>query len=189
VRCDNLPVTGGCGECARKIDGEQMLWRSRSSITLLGAIALLLASGIANAATVVALGASNTFGKGVSRSQAYPAQLEALLRARGISVHVVNAGINGNTTGEMLARLNSAVPRGTSVVILQPGGNDRRKGVTDQTAAIESRLSAMGVKLVMLDNGMLHGLPHQPDGQHLTPEGYHMLAEALVGQVAAALGK
>jgi acyl-CoA thioesterase-1 len=47
----------------------------------------------------------------------------------------------------------------------------------------------MGVKLVMLDNGMLRGLPHQPDGQHLTPEGYHMLAEALVGQVAAALGK
>jgi acyl-CoA thioesterase I len=93
------------------------------------------------------------------------------------------------TTGEMLARLDSAVPRGTSVVILQPGGNDRRKGASDQTTAIESRLSAMGVKLVMLDNGMLRGLPHQPDGQHLTPEGYHMLAEALVGQVATALGK
>jgi len=141
----------------------------------------------------VALGASNTFGKGVSRGQAYPAQLEAMLRARGISAHVVNAGVNGNTTGEMLARLDSAVPGGTSVVILQPGGNDRRKGASDQTAAIETRietrLSAMGVKLVMLDNGMLRGLPHQPDGQHLTPEGYHMLAEALVGQVAAALGK
>jgi acyl-CoA thioesterase-1 len=43
----------------------------------------LLLGGVAHAATVVALGASNTFGKGVSRSQAYPAQLEALLRARG----------------------------------------------------------------------------------------------------------
>jgi hypothetical protein len=41
----------------------------------------LLLGGVAHAATVVALGASNTFGKGVSRSQAYPAQLEALLRA------------------------------------------------------------------------------------------------------------
>ncbi len=163
--------------------------RSRSAIALLGIIALLLASGMAHAATVVALGASNTFGKGVARSQAYPAQLEALLRARGISVHVVNAGINGDTTGGMLARLDSAVPKGTSVVILQPGGNDRRKGTPDQTQAIQSRLSAMGVKLVMLDNGMLHGLPHQPDGQHLTPEGYHMLAAGLAGQVASALGR
>src|SRR5271169_6480528 len=80
---------------------------------------------VAHAATVVALGASNTFGKGVSRNQAYPAQLEALLRARGLGVHVVNAGVNGDTTGGMLARLDHVVPKGTSVVVLQPGGNDR----------------------------------------------------------------
>ena len=146
-------------------------------------------AGAAHAATVVALGASNTFGKGVARNQAYPAQLEALLRARGLNVHVVNAGINGDTTGGMLARLDHVVPKGTSVVILQPGGNDRRKLAPDQTSDIQSRLSAMGVKVVMLPNGMLHGLPHQPDGQHLTPEGYHLLAEQLVGQVAAALGR
>jgi acyl-CoA thioesterase-1 len=72
-------------------------------------------------------------------------------------------------------------------VILQPGGNDRRKLAADNTPAIQSRLGAMGIKVVMLPNGMLHGLPHQPDGQHLTPEGYHMLAEELVAQVAAAL--
>jgi hypothetical protein len=38
----------------------------------------------------------------------------------------------------------------------------------------------MGIKVVMLPNGMLHGLPHQPNGMHLTPEGYHTLAEQLV---------
>ena len=158
-------------------------------IILLAAFAAFCALGTAHAATVVALGASNTFGKGVSRSQAYPAQLEALLRARGLGVRVINAGVNGDTTGGMLARLDRVVPKGTSVVILQPGGNDRRKLAADNTPAIQSRLSAMGIKVVMLPNGMLHGLPHQPDGQHLTPEGYHMLAEQLVGQVAAALGK
>ena len=160
-----------------------------SQIILLGAFGLFSALGTADAATVVALGASNTFGKGVSRSQSYPAQLETLLRARGLNVHVINAGINGDTTGGMLARLDRAVPKGTSVVILQPGGNDRRKLAADNTPAIQSRLSAMGIKVIMLPNGMLHGLPHQPDGQHLTPEGYHSLAEELVGQVAAALGK
>jgi acyl-CoA thioesterase I len=160
-----------------------------AKLSLLLLLGVLSATSTAHAATVVALGASNTFGKGVSRSQSYPAQLEALLRARGLNVTVINAGINGDTTGGMLARLDRVVPKGTSVVILQPGGNDRRKLAPDNTAAIQSRLNAMGIKVVMLPNGMLHGLPHQPDGQHLTPEGYHMLAQELVGQVAAALGK
>jgi acyl-CoA thioesterase-1 len=155
---------------------------------LLATCALLYFSG-AQAATVVALGASNTFGKGVSRDQAYPAQLEALLRAKGLNARVVNAGINGDTTGGMLARLDRVVPKGTSVVILQPGGNDRRKLALDRTSEIEARLAAMGIKVVMLPNGMLSGKPHQPDGQHLTPEGYHMLAEELVGQVAGVLGR
>jgi acyl-CoA thioesterase-1 len=161
----------------------------RSSwLGLLATCALLYVSA-AQAATVVALGASNTFGKGVSRGQAYPAQLEALLRAKGLNARVVNAGINGDTTGGMLARLDRVVPKGTSVVILQPGGNDRRKLAPDRTSEIQARLAAMGIKVVMLPNGMLSGKPHQPDGQHLTPEGYHMLAEELVGQVAGALGR
>ena len=160
----------------------------RSWLGLLAIFGLLFASA-AQGATVVALGASNTFGKGVSRGQAYPAQLEALLRARGLNARVVNAGINGDTTGGMLARLDRVVPKGTSVVILQPGGNDRRKLAPDRTSEIQARLAAMGIKVVILPNGMLSGKPHQPDGQHLTPEGYHMLAEELAGQVAGALGR
>jgi acyl-CoA thioesterase I len=157
-------------------------------LALLATLALLYSSA-AQAATVVALGASNTFGKGVSRGQAYPAQLEALLRAKGLNARVINAGINGDTTGGMLARLDRVVPKGTSVVILQPGGNDRRKLAPDRTSEIEARLAAMGIKVVMLSNGMLRGKPHQPDGQHLTPDGYHMLAEELASQVAGALGR
>ena len=148
---------------------------------------MLLQAGIANAATVVALGASNTAGKGVSTSEAYPAQLEALLRARGLDVTVINAGVSGDTTGGMMARLDSVVPKGTRVVILQPGGNDLRKNAPNYTAELESRIRAMGVRLVMLPNSMLRGKPHQPDGVHLTPAGYHMLAQQLVGPVAAAL--
>jgi len=143
----------------------------------------------AEATTIVALGASNTYGKGVARNQAYPAQLEAILRAKGSNVHVVNAGINGDTTEGMLARLDRAVPNGTAAVILQPGGNDRRKGRADRTADIQSRLTARHIPVIMLGNSMLGGLPHQPDGQHLTPEGYHMLAEQLASQVSGAIGR
>jgi acyl-CoA thioesterase-1 len=156
-------------------------------LALVGALFLLAAS--AEAATVVALGASNTYGKGVERDQAYPAQLEAMLRARGLSVNVVNAGINGDTTEGMLSRLDDAVPNGTRVVILQPGGNDLRKGRADRTAEIQSRLRARGIRVVMLGNSMFRGLPHQPDGVHLTPDGYRMLARSLASQVAGAAGR
>ena len=47
----------------------------------------------------------------------------------------------------------------------------------------------MGVRVVMLPNEMFRGKPHQHDGMHLTPEGYHMLAQQLVAPVANALRK
>lgn len=153
------------------------------------ALGMLFHIGTADAATVVALGASNTAGKGVSQGEAYPAQLESMLRARGLDVNIVNAGISGDTTGGMLGRLDGAVPKGTRVVIFQPGGNDMRKGQPNMTGEILGRLRAMGVKVVMLPNTMFRGKPHQVDGVHLTPEGYRMLAQQLVGPVASALRK
>ena len=161
---------------------------------VLGCLAIVVgfsnfAAASADAATIVALGASNTYGKGVARNQAFPAQLEAILRAKGSSVRVVNAGINGDTTEGMLRRLDRAVPNGTSAVILQPGGNDRRKQGQDRTGEIQSRLSARGIPVIMLANNMLKGLPHQPDGMHLTPEGYHMPADQPASQVAGAIAR
>src|SRR5258705_13019126 len=131
-----LPSTGEaiygrrCQPCEVAVKGGNM--RSRAiRFGTLGCLALLAMLNIgvvsADAATIVALGASNTYGKGVVRNQAYPAQLEAILRAKGSNVHVVNAGINGDTTEGMFGRLDRARPNGTSAVILQPGGNYRRK--------------------------------------------------------------
>lgn len=163
------------------------------SLKILACAAILAASNFATrpavAATVVALGASNTYGKGVGRDEAFPAQLEAILRAKGLNVHVVNAGINGDTTEGMLQRLDSVVPSGTNAVVLQPGGNDMRKGSPDRTAEIQSRLRARGIRVIMVPNNAFRGLPHQPDGQHLTPEGYHMLAQSLASRVAGAVGR
>ena len=71
-------------------------------------------------AQVVCLGASNTRGMGMANEAAYPVQLEAMLRAKGYRGRVLNSGISGDTTAGMLARLDSAVPPDTRVVILQP---------------------------------------------------------------------
>lgn len=166
---------------------EQRSWRMIVRCIAILAGALLIAATSAHAATVVALGASNTYGKGVERNQAFPAQLEAILRAKGLNVNVVNAGINGDTTEGMLQRMDGVISKEVSAVILQPGGNDRRKGSPDRTAEIRSRLSAHGIRVIMVPNNMFRGLPHQPDGQHLTPEGYHMLAASLASQVAGAV--
>ncbi|WP_079565166.1 GDSL-type esterase/lipase family protein [Bradyrhizobium erythrophlei] len=76
---------------------------------------------------IVALGDSAIRGHGVSASEAYPAQLEAALRARGHKVTVVNRGVDGDTTAGVLARLDRAVPPGSDIVVLNigdPRGND-----------------------------------------------------------------
>jgi acyl-CoA thioesterase I len=131
---------------------------------LLGALLLtFLCSAVgAEAASIniVALGASGTAGRGqgrhsggVSPEEAFPAQLESMLRARGYDAHVTNAGIAGDTTDGMLARLDSSVPDGTRLVILQPGTNDGRRGASAGAATnvpqIIQKLRARGIKVIM----------------------------------------
>jgi acyl-CoA thioesterase-1 len=176
-----------------------MLMRMRKiGLRLTTLVVFLIASEAAPAAaaqiTIVALGASNTYGKGVARGADFPAQLQAMLRAKGHDVRVSNAGINGDTTAGMLRRLGSAVPNGTQLVILQPGNNDRRKGVgeerTGNISTIVGRLQARGIKVIVAER-ILAGLSQylQPDGEHLTGEGYRLAAARLVPQVEAAIGR
>jgi acyl-CoA thioesterase-1 len=152
------------------------------------AIFLFLAlMGLASA-QVVALGASNTAGKGVSSSESYPAQLQAMLQARGSSLRVTNAGVSGDTTGGMLARLSSDVPEGTKIVILQFGGNDFRRNNPPamrqaNIASIQQELRKRGIRMVQAD-GLVRSARAagfvQPDGVHLTPEGYRRVAARLL---------
>lgn len=101
----------------------KLLWTALLSVTLLARPLLATAQEI----KVVALGASATEGKGLSESDAFPAQLESLLKADGYSVSVDNEGISGDTTRDLLDRFDRAVPEGTKIVILQPGTNDKQR--------------------------------------------------------------
>ncbi len=96
---------------------------------------VLLATGIGNAIgeelKIVCLGTSFTNGKGVWWNEAWPAKLEADLKTEGLSVQVINQGVNGDTTIDLKRRLAKAVPEGTSIVILEFAvGNDKRAGIT-----------------------------------------------------------
>lgn len=168
-------------------------------IALVLLVPTLLAWGAqAETVTVVALGASNTFGRGkgahpggVPQSQAFPAQLQALLKARGIDARVINAGIPGDTTAGMLARMNSAVPNGTRVVILQTGGNDARKGSGSATTGIVAKLQARGIKVIMLDRPSAYApaSTRDPDGQHYNAQGHAAIAAGLLPQVIEAIAR
>jgi len=98
---------------------------SMRNVFLLFSLLTLPLSVAADEIKIVALGASQTNGKGVSNSDAYPAQLERILKAEGYAVSVANEGADGATTRDMLSRLSLAVPDGTRIVILQPGTNDK----------------------------------------------------------------
>jgi acyl-CoA thioesterase-1 len=104
---------------------------ARQFIVLAFVAAVQLAcAGIACATIkIVAIGTSNTFGRYVARNEAYPAKLEAALRAKGYDVRVVNAGKNGDTLAGGLARLESDVPSDTQIAIVEFGANDRHAGM------------------------------------------------------------
>jgi acyl-CoA thioesterase-1 len=166
----------------------------------LAALVALTAAAEAASVSIVALGASNTYGHGRGRtnggvepSRAWPAQLQAMLRAKGIDATVRNAGVPGDTTGGMLARLDSAVPAGTKLVILQPGGNDARRGQggsrAGNIAEIKRRLAARHIKVLMIGkiNRIAPRDTRDPDGEHFNARGHTAIARSLVPRVIAAL--
>jgi len=78
---------------------------------------------------IVVLGDSLAAGPGLARSEAFPAQLERALAARGHAVEVIDAGVSGDTTAGGLARLAWAVPDGTEAAIVELGANDALRGL------------------------------------------------------------
>jgi acyl-CoA thioesterase I len=167
----------------------------RFVLALLAAAVMAIGSGFAAQAQIVAFGASNIAGRGVNSSEAFPAQLERLLAAKGYNVHVANAGISGDTNAGMLARLDQAVPEGTKIVLLGAIGgtyNARRLGQGEQKAefaSIVARLRSRGIKIIPVTPSGVGPKDLQADGIHLNAEGHARLAARLLPSVVAALGR
>ena len=107
---------------------------------------------------MVVLGDSLSAGFGLAGSDAFPAKLQKALKAKGIDVDMINAGVSGDTSSGGRDRLDWSVPEGTRAVIVELGANDALRG-TDPAVTraalsdIVTRLKARGIAVLLC--GML----------------------------------
>lgn len=98
--------------------------------------------------TLLALGDSLTAGLGLEASQAFPAQLEKALQAKGHDVVVINAGVSGDTALQGAERLDWVLTDEVDAVLVELGANDALRGlpVAQAEAALDQILSKLAVK-------------------------------------------
>jgi acyl-CoA thioesterase-1 len=107
---------------------------------------------------MVVLGDSLSAGFGLPATSAFPQRLQKALKAKGIAIDMINAGVSGDTSSGGRDRLDWSVPEGTEVVILELGANDALRG-TDPAVTrsaltdILTRLKARGIAVLLC--GML----------------------------------
>ena len=176
----------------------------------------LSGAAVAQERVIVALGDSNTAGWGVGSVNAFPSQLNGMLQRRGYQAKIVNAGVSGDTFGGMLSRLNSSVPSGARLVIVQGGYNDlirrtppdviidRMRGILAQLQSrrvpavlcgfFDPKWDAIGRKLAaqhgarFVPGSTCYSPSHRgPDGLHMSATGHTVVAQRLMPVVAGAL--
>ena len=94
-----------------------------------GAALALCASGLradahSDPLRLLVLGDSLTSGYGLPSRDALPARLEVSLRALGLDITVINAGVSGDTSAGGLARLDWTLSDNPHAVIVALGAND-----------------------------------------------------------------
>ena len=175
---------------------------------LITLVFLLASSGaFARPIHIVAFGDSATAGWLVPHDQAYPAQLQALLRKRGHDVRVTNAGVNGDTTAGALARFDAAVAPGTDIALVELGTNDMRQHVPRERMSanlteIVQSLRKRGIAVLLIGLGSLDlsdiardntvpyaqwkvppGKYRARDHAHFNAEGYSIVIARMLPQV------
>ena len=124
----------------------------------LTAAGLRAETGAAGELRILMLGDSLTAGQGLAARDALPAKLQAALRARGLDVRVIDAGVSGDTTAGGLARLEWALADRPHAVIVALGANDALRAI-DPALARSNLDRLLGVlterRLPVLLAGML----------------------------------
>ncbi len=123
-------------------------------LAALCALALLAFPAAAEPMRIVVFGDSLSAGFGLTAPQAFPARLEAALKAKGYDVRIENAGVSGDTASAGLARVEWSVRDGTAAVILELGANDALRGISPSVTknaldAIVRRLKERNIEVLI----------------------------------------
>jgi acyl-CoA thioesterase-1 len=162
---------------------------------------------------IVAFGNSATAGYLVARKDAYPAQLQSALRAKGHDVAVRNEGVNGDTAAGALRRFDMAIAPGTDIAIVEFGTNDLRRGASLKTVKarvgeIVRSLRARNIQVLVIGLGRLDlsavartlnvlyaqwrlppGRYRAADGAHFNAEGYGILVRWMLPAVETLMSR
>ncbi|MFP5457568.1 MAG: arylesterase [Bacteriovoracia bacterium] len=109
------------------------------------------------AQTVVFIGDSLTEGYGLDPEEAYPAQLEILLKAKGRKdIKIVNGGVSGSTTASATQRVKWYLKTKPQIIVLALGANDGLRGlpVAESQRHLKQAIDAVksaGVKVLLAE--------------------------------------
>lgn len=130
---------------------------ARRLLPALAAFALgggLLEPARAEPLVIAAFGDSLSAGYQLAPEDAFPAQLERALKARGHDVRVLNASVSGDTTTSGLARLDWSLGEEVDAAIVELGANDALRGLPvdvtrENLEAIVGRLKERGITVLL----------------------------------------
>jgi acyl-CoA thioesterase-1 len=83
--------------------------------------------------TIIGFGDSLMAGYGLNQPDSFTVQLQARLKAEGLNIHVINAGVSGDTTTGGKSRLAWTIDgqsKKPDLVILELGANDALRGIS-----------------------------------------------------------
>ncbi len=108
-------------------------------------VVVLENSNTGSSYTIVAFGDSLTAGYGLPLYESYPYQLEEKLKAKGLDIKVINAGVSGETSKGNNERANFIKEQNPDMVIWGIGGNDalRALPVKDMKSNMESTIQIL----------------------------------------------
>ena len=105
--------------------------------------------------TIVAFGDSLTQGYGLPADLGFVPKMGYWLGAQGVSVHMVNAGVSGDTTAGGLARLDWTLAETADLVIVNLGSNDMLRGLDprltyDNLQKIMAKLHSKNIQTLLI---------------------------------------
>lgn len=112
-------------------------------------------SDIGGPIKILALGDSLTAGYGLNNpADAFPAQLEKALKAKGHNVSVIQGGISGDTTTGGRSRLDWSLAAKPDAVILELGANDALRAIdpkltSDNLSFMVKRIKDAGIPVLL----------------------------------------